>query len=85
MENTTEFFLRENVLTDNVLLIADKGYLFTNGIKAIIKEYYYQSPWNDKEEIKKFKSLNSLNKYLNKFYPEIDYIDFIGTSLEENK
>jgi hypothetical protein len=83
MKNTTEFFLRENVLTDNVLLIADKGYLFKGNVKAIIKEYYFLNEWNDKEEIKKFKTLNSLNKYLNKFYPEIDFIDITGTSLDD--
>ena len=76
-----EFILKENVLTDNILSIADKGKIFKGGFIAIIREFEYQNAWQDKEIIKRFKSKDTLNKYLNKQYPQVD-IDFEGTTLE---
>ena len=79
---TKEFFLKENVLTDNILIMPDKGKIFKGGYIAIIKEYQFQNSWSDKEIIKKFRSEDRLNSYLNKQYPEVDWIDFTGTCLE---
>ena len=76
-----EFILRENVLTDNVLAIPDKGMIFKGGYIAIIKEYVYLNAWQDKEIVKRFRSKDRLNSYLNKQYPNVD-IDFEGTTLE---
>ena len=76
-----EFILRENVLTDNVLIIPNKGKIFKGGYIAIIKENQYQSPWTDKETIKRFKSEDRLNEYLSKHYSEAE-VDFEGTCLE---
>jgi hypothetical protein len=76
-----EFILRENVLTDNVLAIPDKGKIFKGRYIAIIKEYEFLNSWQDKEIIKKFRSVDRLNSYLNKQYPKVD-IDFEGTTLE---
>jgi hypothetical protein len=76
-----EFILRENVLTDNVLAIPDKGKIFKGGYIAIIKEYEYENPWQDKEIVYQFKSIDRLKKYLDKQYPQAD-IDFEGTTLE---
>jgi len=67
-----EFILRENVLTDNVLIVADKGKVFKGGYVALIKEYEFQNSWSDKEIIKKFKSLDRLNAYLDKNYSEVE-------------
>jgi hypothetical protein len=63
-----QFILRENVLTDNVLLITDKGKVFKGNYIAILKEYKYLNAWNDKETILKFRSEKSLLKYLGKNY-----------------
>jgi hypothetical protein len=63
-----QFILRENVLTDNVLLIADKGKVFKGNYIAILKEYKYLNAWNDKETILKFRSEKSLLNYLGKNY-----------------
>ena len=72
-QNTmTELILKENVLTNNVLLLADEGKIFKGGFLAIIKEYSFQNSWSDKEHIKRFKSLTSLNKYLSKNYSEFN-------------
>jgi hypothetical protein len=76
-----EFILRENVLTDNILTIADKGKIFKGGYIAFISEFEFATSWSDKETIKKFRSVNRLQSYLDKVYPEAD-IDFEGTCLE---
>ena len=70
------FILQENVLTDNLLLLADKGKIFKGGYIAIIKEYKFQNHWSDKEIYKKFRSVNSLTKYIQKNYKNFD-IDLI--------
>ena len=76
-----EFILKENVLTDNVLAIADKGKIFKGGYIAIIKEYEFLNSWQDKEIIKRFRSVDRLISYLDKQYSQVD-IDFEGTTLE---
>ena len=68
--------LQENVLTDNILLLADEGKIFKGGYIAIIKEYTYQNEWSDRENIKKFRSVNVLRKYIQKKYKNFD-IDLI--------
>jgi hypothetical protein len=77
----TQFILKENVLTDNVLLIADKGKVFKGNYIAIIKEYYFSTSWSDKETIKRFRNSNQLNKYLSVNYKDID-IDLLDTCIE---
>jgi len=78
-----EFILKENVLTDNVLAIPDKGKIFKGGYVAIIKEYEFLNSWQDREIVKRFRSVDRLHKYLDKQYPHIQYeYDFEGTSLE---
>ena len=72
-----EFILRENVLTDNILLIADKGKVFKGNYIAIIKEYSFSNSWSDKETIKRFRNSNQLNKYLSVNYKDID-IDLLN-------
>ena len=67
-----EFILKENVLTDNILLIADKGKVFKGNYIAIIKEYSFANSWSDKETIKRFRNVNQLNKYLSVNYKDID-------------
>lgn len=67
------YILRENVLTDNVLLLASEGKVFKGGYIAIIKEFTYQTPWSDKETIKHFTKREILDNYLNKNYPEINF------------
>ena len=64
------YILQENCLSDNLLLIADKGKIFKGGYIAIIKEYTYQNEWSDKENMKKFRSLDSLTKYIDKKYKD---------------
>lgn len=67
-----EFILRENVLTDNTLILADEGKVFKGGYIAIVKEYTYQNSWSDKLGVKRFRNEERLNKYLDKHYPEFE-------------
>ena len=78
------YLLRENVLTDNVLLVASKGMIFKNGIKAVVKENTFQNAWQDKETIKNFRTEKSLMKYLSKHYEKevVEDLDFSDTCLE---
>ena len=66
------FILRENTLTDNILLLAEKNHILKGGYIAIIKEYTYQNEWSDKENIKKFRSHERLMQYINKNYKDFD-------------
>jgi hypothetical protein len=68
-----QIILRENVLSDNLLLISDNGKFFKGGYIAIIREYGYQNSWTDKliNEVK-FKSEKTLYNYLYKHYPEFE-------------
>ena len=69
--------LCENVLTDNTLFLADEGKIFKGGYIAIIKEYEFSNSWSDREKPnKKFRSVNSLRKYIKKHYKNFD-IDLI--------
>jgi len=68
-----QFILRENVLTDNVLLLAEEGKVFKGNYIAIIREYSYATSWNDQEKITRFRNEGALNKYLSKNYSEFSY------------
>ncbi len=81
-----EFLLRENVLTDNILIVANKGKIFKGGYIAIIKENRFKNAWADEETITRFKNVDRLNAYLDKHYSEDELInlDFIDTCIENN-
>ena len=65
------YILKENVLTDDVLMVASEGMHFKGGFKFIVKTHTFQNAWQDKETVKNFRSRNSLIKYLNKYYEEL--------------
>ena len=67
------FILREGVLNDNELLLADKGKVFSGGYIAMIKEYVFANEWSNKIIIKKFRKHERLDSYLKKNYPEFEF------------
>jgi len=69
-----QFILKENVLTDNVLLLAEEGKVFKGNYIAIIREYTYLNSWSDKESITKFRSKERLSDYISKKYPEFEFV-----------
>jgi hypothetical protein len=78
-----EFLLRQNVLTDNILIVPNKGKIFKGGYIAIIKENRFKNAWADEETITRFRSVDRLNGYLNKHYKDVE-IDLSETCLENN-
>ena len=76
-----EYILRENVLSDNTIMIPSKGKIFKGGYIAIIKEYQFQTSWLDKEIVKRFRNVDRLMSYLDKQYPQVE-IDLTETCLE---
>lgn len=73
-----EYIVRENVLTDNILKVAPKGKIFKGGYVAILREYTFQNSWSDKETVRRFRSFDTLSKYLSKHYTEeeTELLDF---------
>lgn len=67
-----QHILSNNVLSDNILLIADKGKIFKGGYKAIVKEYYFKNAWSDREVVIKFRKLERAKKHIAKYYKEFD-------------
>lgn len=76
-----EFILKENVLTDNILILAEKNKIFKGGYIAYVNEYVYANSWSDRLIQRKFRSEKSLLKYLSKFYPEFDSDIFTNSCL----
>ena len=64
------YILREGTLNDNELLIADEGKIFKGGYKAILKEYFFANTWSNKLEVKRFRKIEALQRYLAKNYTE---------------
>ena len=62
------FILRERPLNDNTLYIAPERKVFKGGYKAVLKEYQFQNAWTDKVTVKKFRTIETMQKYINKNY-----------------
>lgn len=71
------FILKENVLSDNLLLLADEGKVFKGRYIGIIEEYTFQNAWSDKLTVKRFRSRDRLDKYIKSKYPSFEYSDYI--------
>jgi len=67
------YILKENVLSDNLLMLPDENKVFKGGYIAIMKEYTFLNSWTDKASIKRFRSEKQLNSYLKKNYPNFEY------------
>jgi hypothetical protein len=72
-EHESTFTLREGCLNDDTLHIAPKGYQYRGGYIAVIKHYTFRNAWSNDEHLVRFKSVNSLAKYLVKHYPEFEF------------
>jgi hypothetical protein len=67
------YILKENVLTDDELLLPNEGKIFKGGYIAILKIHRFLNSWSDQQEIKRFRNEEQLQKYLNKNYPNFNY------------
>lgn len=70
-----QIILKENVLSDNILILPEQGKIFKGGYIAIVKEYTYLNAWSDELSIKKFRKNTALNKYLLKKYPNTSILN----------
>ena len=55
-------------INDDTLYIAPEKKVFKGGYKAVLKEYQFQSAWTDKETVKKFRTIETMQKYIDKNY-----------------
>lgn len=65
---TTEL-LREGVLNDSVIHYPSEGKVFKGGYIAIVEQYNFSNEWSNRQEVKRFRNENRLNKFLDKNYP----------------
>jgi len=72
-EYESTFILREGCLNDDTLHIAPNGYHYRGGYIAVIQYYTFQNHWSDNKHVVRFKSVNSLSKYLVKHYPDFEF------------
>ena len=75
--NEFSFILKENVLTDDVLKASKKGYKYKGGYIAYIEQNTFKNAWSDNKEIIFFRSKKSLEKYINKHYPDFEFYNDI--------
>jgi hypothetical protein len=66
------YILKENVLTDDLLIMASENKVFKGNYIAIIKEYTFLNSWSDQLSVKKFRSQKRLENYIDKNYPEFE-------------
>lgn len=73
--------LRENVVSDDVVHIADNNKVFKGNYVAILEYNTYKNAWQDEKHYKRFRKFESLNNYINKNYKKFakhnDILDFI--------
>jgi len=65
----TIHILKENVLSNNTLVLADQNKIFKGGYIAMAMEYIHQNSQTDRMTIKRFRNRERLDKYLSKNYP----------------
>ena len=72
------YILRERPLNDDTLHIAPERKVFKGGYKAVLKIYTFNNAWTDKETVKKFRTIETMQKYIDKNYSteEIENVIF---------
>lgn len=71
--------LHENPLTTDFVEIAPDGYQFKGGVKYILHYYTHANEWSDREHIKHFKKLETLETFYNKLNRGDLYDDYSTT------
>ena len=72
--------LRENVVSDDVLHIADENKVFKGGYVAVLEYNTYLNEWCDKKHYKRFKKFKTLENYIDKNYK--DFVNEFGSFYE---
>ena len=58
--------IKEGALNDDTLYLADDGTVFKGGYVAIVEYYTYANAWGNHKHIKRFRSLQSMQKFTSK-------------------
>jgi hypothetical protein len=64
--------IKEGVLNDDKLHIADTNKVFGGGFVAILEQFTYANEWSNKHSVRSFRKMDTLYKYLDKNYPGYD-------------
>lgn len=67
------YILKEGVINDDELYLADENKVFSGNYIAIIKQYIFETHWTNKRIIKRFRNEDQLQKFLSKNYPNFNY------------
>lgn len=73
----TTWTMREGVLNDDKLHIANEGSKFKGGYVAILEYYTYATHWSNHKHYKRFKTLDTMYRYIDKHYTDED-TDYIA-------
>lgn len=68
----TSYVVNERVVSDDIVYIADEGKAFKGGYVAILEYNTYANEWSDRKHVRRFRTLEAMDKFLNKRYPEFD-------------
>jgi hypothetical protein len=68
-----EYILKEGVLNDDTLFIADDGKVFKGGYIALVVVWTYATAWSNNKTVKRFRKQEKLDKFLKKNYPNFEY------------
>lgn len=60
--------LKEGALNDDTLYTADDNKVFSGGYVGILEYYTFANEWNNHKHIKRFRSVDTMHKFINKNY-----------------
>jgi len=66
------FIVNERPLNDDVVYVADENKVFKGGYVAILEYYTFANEWSDHDHRKSFRSMESMQKFIAKRYPEFN-------------
>jgi hypothetical protein len=64
--------LNERPLNDDIAYITDAGKVFSGQLVAIVEYFTFANEWNDHKHRKGFKTIEALQKFVAKRYPDFD-------------
>lgn len=62
--------IKEGVLNNNTLYIADENKIFKGGYQAILEYYTFLNSWSNKKNIRNFRKLENAYKFIDKNFKD---------------
>lgn len=69
------YILKEGVLNDDTLYVAEEGKVFSGGYIAIVEKWVYQNTQSNRLITKCFRKQARLDAFISKNYPNFEYND----------